>query len=463
MGTGASTKRKGQPASKQCIDSLSLERRRRLLLGRVELGAFEKVRPREQFHEAPPEDDDPVFMRWRDNGDWDEVDAFRKHADDVQNPPGWLGKNSLELLDPFQPPGSPLPSLLAPLLLKVAQVQRLGEDVQRCKDHLTCYELLALHSALRWAASEVLLELLYCVFDSDGDDHLSVEDLSTGISAFLELQEASGALVGTDLDGAFNPQDIKARNREAHRLAVMAIKDFGGVPPPTPVKPTAVLEEPVEEQEQDEEASNDPSENDAAGGAGGGSSSEASSSEESGQSNLSTKPLREGKSETKRKNSRDKRATDAKVPPPVARKNRGFRCCGAAPRDESADEGTTAKTASDIKKSKAAATKGAAKKKAAVVHQPAQGKKGGCLTGACGNKQRVLTFPQWQDWLSQTGLLPEGLLPPPAAPDTLALQAVPAATGAGVGDSSDSEEDEDDGQFTATQAAPQYRQRRPLC
>jgi len=482
MGTGASTKRKetkGKPASRQRIDSPSLERRRRLLLGRVQTRPFERVPPREQFHENPPQDDDPVFIHWRN---WEEVNAFRKSAEDVQVSPGWLGSNSLELLDPFQPPGSPLPSLLAPLLLKVAQVQRLGEDVKRGQGHLTFYELLALHSALRWAAPEVLLELLYCVFDCDGDDNLSVKDLHGGISAFLELQEASGSLVGTDLDGAFNPQDEKARDQEARRLAVKAIKEFGGVPPPMPAKsalPEALTEEEEEEEGEDEEDSTSNPEDAAAGaadaaGAGGGTSSEASDSEESGQSNLSTTPVNEGRSEGKRKTGKEKKSTDVKVPQQTARKRRGFNCCARAPPDESADEGTPSKAASDSKKAKTAAkaaakaaTKEAAKKKkkkAVVVHQPNQGQKGACLIGGCGpcgRKQRVLTFPQWQSWLTETGLLPEGLLPPPEAPGTLAPQTASIATGAGVGDLSD-EEEEDDDQFMATKAAPRYAERRPL-
>lgn len=476
MGTGASTKRKGKGASKQCIYSPSLQRRRRLLLGRIETQPFEQVPPREQFHENPPQDDDPVFIHWRN---WEEVNAFRKSAEDVQVLPGWLGLNSLELLDPFQPPGTPLPSLLAPLLIKVAQVQRLGEDVHRGQGLITFYELLSLHSALRWAAPEVLLELLYCVFDSDGDDYLSVKDLHAGISAFLELQEASGALVGTDLDGAFDPQDSKARDREAHRLAVKAIEAFGGVPPPMPAKSTALLEALTEEEEdEDGDDSSDPVAEDAAEDAvvdaarvGGGTSSEASDSEESGQSNLSTTPVNEGRSEGRQRTSKDKKSTDLQVPQQTAQKRRGFSCCGTAPRDESADEGTTSKAASDSKKAKAAAKEAAAKraakeaakkKKAAVVHQPNQGQKGAGLLGGCGpcgRKQRFLTFPQWQSWLTETGLLPEGLLPPPEAPGTLALQTVPA--GAGVGYSSDEEDGEDD-QFMATKAAPQYAERRPL-
>merc|ERR1712008_467331 len=83
---------------------------------------------------------------------------------------------------------------------------------------------------------------------------------------------------------------------------------------------------------------------------GGGTSSEASDSEESGQSNLGTKPFTEGRSGGKRKSGKDKKSTDLEVPRRGARKSGGFRCCGKAPRDESADEAKISKAASDSKK-----------------------------------------------------------------------------------------------------------------
>jgi len=75
-------------------------------------------------------------------------------------------------------------SLLSQRLFSVAQVQR---DLKR--PSLTCYELLALHSVLCKGHPDELLELLFCIFDADGDDLVSEEDFRAAVGAFVEVEQ----------------------------------------------------------------------------------------------------------------------------------------------------------------------------------------------------------------------------------------------------------------------------------
>lgn len=218
----------------------SLRRCRRVLFGSFAPRKFEEVAPWQQFS-AIPEDDDPVFCRI---GGLAAANQFRRLAEQVQYADGYLHENALELLGMGISPRSQL----GQQLFKVAQVQMVSPAPRG--PYLTCYELLALNGVLRGGSDEELLELLYCVFDVDGDDRIGVADLSRSILAFMDFsaEEQQG------LDAA----EKKKQARLAQAIAEIALGKFGIIelddfqalgtavqPPPPPLPASAPPTETV--------------------------------------------------------------------------------------------------------------------------------------------------------------------------------------------------------------------------
>jgi len=215
---------------KRLFQDPSRRRRRRVLFGgdRGEV-PFDRVAPQDQFF-AHPQEDDLVYVRC---GGLETFNRFRGKAQDVRYSKsydnGFLEENAIELL------GLDLgETWLKTRLFKMAQVQEIvpqsWEKPAPRPEKLTCYELLALYSVFRYGERAELLELLYCISDADGDDRVSVADLTMFITAFLGLHQ------GVDKDASqmdeqelqdFEKLGEKALKTEAALIAKRAIKDFG--------------------------------------------------------------------------------------------------------------------------------------------------------------------------------------------------------------------------------------------
>lgn len=221
MGSGVSKKPpdsgKGSGKGKSGL-SLALLRRRRLLFQSDTPRTFEAVAPRQQYT-AAPEAGDPVFERLQ----WGIVEAnsIRQKAFAIQyhNDVGYLGEHAIELLGLGLVPGS----VLSRRLFRLAQAQDIQPGPRR--PQMTCYELLALYSLLKAGSAEELLELLFCVFDADGDDRIGIEDLSVSIDGFLQLQEAAAHLSAAE-QKEFKMMNERTRREEARRLAEEAVRVF---------------------------------------------------------------------------------------------------------------------------------------------------------------------------------------------------------------------------------------------
>lgn len=227
--------------------SASWRRRRRLLFGILDPGPFESTPVRQQYSEIPQEGD---FVFGRFPGGLAEADGMRRLCNErkYDHDEGYLRVDALELLGLGLMSTQPLTRRLH----KLAQVSHILPGPRR--PLLTCYELLALLSVLRAGSKEELLELLFCVFDADGDDQVSTEDLASTIQAFLQLQEATANFDQGDLK-AFKKLDVKKKRAEALRIAQSAIKEYGReegeeVEPQTGNEGT---EEKAEEKKKEEE------------------------------------------------------------------------------------------------------------------------------------------------------------------------------------------------------------------
>lgn len=209
--------------------SPSRRRRRRVLFQcrGAQPRPFEKRKPEEQFWRQPEEDDDPVFARCGK----DECQQFRDRAQGVRysksHDEGFLDENSIELLGlelDGGGRGGAGGSSLAKRLFEVAQVQEL--EGNKRPDKLTCYELLALYSVLRYGTRSELLELLFCVCDFDDDDMVSEKDLKSFVTAFLKLEEDFGVGMSEEDEQDFKQLDPKAIDKEAAQMASRALKEF---------------------------------------------------------------------------------------------------------------------------------------------------------------------------------------------------------------------------------------------
>eukprot|EP00930_Biecheleria_cincta_P075669 TRINITY_DN6284_c0_g1_i2.p1 TRINITY_DN6284_c0_g1~~TRINITY_DN6284_c0_g1_i2.p1 ORF type:complete len:577 (+),score=164.70 TRINITY_DN6284_c0_g1_i2:1023-2753(+) len=221
MGSGAGKAQKpAQAADRQGgPGSASWRRRRRLLFGVLDPGPFESIPVRQQYSEIP-QDGDFVFGRFA--GGIAEADGLRRLCNErkYDHDEGYLRVDALELLGLGLVSTQPLTRRLH----KLAQVSHILPGPRR--PLLTCYELLALFSVLRAGSKEELLELLFCVFDADGDDQVSSEDLAGTVLAFLQLQEATANFDQGDLK-AFKKLDLKKKRAESLRIAQSAIKEYG--------------------------------------------------------------------------------------------------------------------------------------------------------------------------------------------------------------------------------------------
>eukprot|EP00929_Paragymnodinium_shiwhaense_P003509 TRINITY_DN10405_c0_g1_i2.p1 TRINITY_DN10405_c0_g1~~TRINITY_DN10405_c0_g1_i2.p1 ORF type:complete len:416 (+),score=119.06 TRINITY_DN10405_c0_g1_i2:166-1413(+) len=236
MGSGASKNGKKQTAGAGDPSlSLSLRRRRRLLLGRDGPRRFELVPPQQQYAAVPDEDEDLVFSRLDDA----QVNKLRRGAANLQDKDGLLDENAIELLELRLGTGSSL----SKRLFAVGQVQVVaapaapaaaassaGAAPQQVpgsrRGKLTCYELLALYSLIKKGSTEDLLELLFCTFDIDGDDRLNQQDLSTSVPPFLQLTGAMDSLEKVDQED-FEKLNGKARAGAIKQLIDNVIKQYG--------------------------------------------------------------------------------------------------------------------------------------------------------------------------------------------------------------------------------------------
>lgn len=221
MGSGAGKAQKPAQGADRLggPGSASWRRRRRLLFGILDPGPFESTPVRQQYSEIPQEGD---FVFGRFVGGLAEADGLRRLCNErkYDHDEGYLRVDALELLGLGLLSTQPLTRRLH----KLAQVSHILPGPRR--PLLTCYELLALFSVLRAGSKDEFLELLFCVFDADGDDQVSTEDLASTIQAFLQLQEATANFDQGDLK-AFKKLDLKKKRAEALRIAQLAIKEYG--------------------------------------------------------------------------------------------------------------------------------------------------------------------------------------------------------------------------------------------
>jgi len=218
MGAGAlRRKKRGPPDDGKAGARPSLERRRRALFGSAGPQQFESVAPPEQFADFLGEEaeENIVFQRLG-------VDAckeFRKRAQPLCDSDGYFEQGSIKLLDVGLSDGGKLTKRL----FDIAQVQ--AHPVPR-KQALTFYELLALCSVLHGGTEDELIELLFCVFDVDDDDCVSVDDFETTIGSFLDIQGALDALTGSDLE-EFSNLEASDTQVSARRIAEIALLKYG--------------------------------------------------------------------------------------------------------------------------------------------------------------------------------------------------------------------------------------------
>mmetsp|Transcript_139715 Transcript_139715/g.243272 ORF Transcript_139715/g.243272 Transcript_139715/m.243272 type:complete len:536 (+) Transcript_139715:54-1661(+) len=216
-------------SSQQTEVTPAIRRRRRALLGSEETQQFESLAPFKQFTEYP-DYDDAVFDRLG----MKEANDFRNKASSRCNFDGYLAEHCIELLGLGVGP----PSTLSKRLFNIAQVSSAislspeHQDEEAAPDTpptarkalMTCYELLALYSVLRAGSLDELLELLFCIFDVDGDDKVSVDDFAESIGCYLTL--------GFDLDDSDELRSLQGREKDrdaaVRRLAIETVKKYSG-------------------------------------------------------------------------------------------------------------------------------------------------------------------------------------------------------------------------------------------
>lgn len=442
----------GVPTGEFARDPPALRRRRKVLFGAAQVAQrtpFEAVPPRQQFSASILEPSgDLVFNRLADLGG---INHLRKRADEIQyGKDGYLDENAIQLLELGLATGTPL----SKRLFQVAQAQKVGGAGPR-RPLMTCFELLALSSVLCAGKDAELVELLYCIFDVDADDKLSVEDLTVSIDAFLGIQDAAEKLEKKEDKEDFAKMDFQLRHKEARRLAELAIKEYGVVE--NSDDEVGAAEEKVAEAEEKEDGEVEeaiapkPSalakhkdrrkQKKAGSSVGEGSDSDEECTEKgSRDSPSSTKPAVEGKEKAKAKPKRrggglcggknlprdaDSDAEDEKekeadkmkegvedddsdddeedlatgeakpkrAPKPAKKKP----LCGAAP------------PASDASSEREAAPlKAAAKPKPKPKPKAKRSKGGLCGSSAKRKVPRALGFEQWRKWLAASQFLPAG-------------------------------------------------------
>lgn len=188
----------------------------------------------------------------------DTANEFRRNSNKVCNADGYLGPHAIELLGldisansalsnrlyKIGQVGRSMPALQPPPVDETAGPKPADEEHDPRAPRpamLTCYELLALFSVIRAGSKDDLLELLFCLFDIDEDDRISLGDFEATIAGYLELEGATG-LQGAELD-EYNKFEPKQRTLAAKRVAELAIAKYScGVelPPPDAEAP-AVL------------------------------------------------------------------------------------------------------------------------------------------------------------------------------------------------------------------------------
>lgn len=292
MGGGASKNGKKRKGGKDAAVVLppGLSRRRRLLLGTdsTEAQPFEKVKPFDQFTMAP-DVNDPVFNRIP----LAVADEFRSNARKVaaRTDDGCLGVHAIELLGldigttvekddkrgdlsrrlfeigqvgrsipiPVEVPDAATGTASASGAPPPATAAAAPASQAVSREKLTCYELLALFGTIRAGKRNDLLELLFCLFDWDEDDKVSIDDFKKTISCYLELEGASG-LEGKDLADykKLQADGTAAKQREdaALRVAELAIAKYGSdamdLPPPeqTGAEPKAKASKPKDAKDK---------------------------------------------------------------------------------------------------------------------------------------------------------------------------------------------------------------------
>ncbi|CAE8680803.1 unnamed protein product [Polarella glacialis] len=358
--------------------SPALLRRRKVLFQSAEPRKFESIPPRAQYAAVPEEADDCVFSRFV--GGMQGANDLRRRAEAIQyyHDDGYLGEHCMELLGLGLVPGT----VLSRRLFRVAQAQEVLPGPRR--PQMTCYELLALYSVLKAGTVEELLELLFCVFDSDGDDKVGVEDLRLGIDAFLQLQEAGSGMSPQDFKD-FGRLDDRVRRAEALRIAELAVKEY------------AMGSEDVQEGGEMKEADAPP------GG----------------------QPLSAGQQPPKPRGSKPSSEDEDKD----SNCSKGSAKSHASNLSMAPQAGDATATSKANEKDEVAAR---AKAKAkAKTKARAQGPLC-CLFAPAGGKQLkpALSFQQWQQWLWESQLLPDAMV------ESLSMNSavgVGAAPGVGVG------------------------------
>mmetsp|Transcript_24762 Transcript_24762/g.39755 ORF Transcript_24762/g.39755 Transcript_24762/m.39755 type:complete len:645 (+) Transcript_24762:79-2013(+) len=266
MGGGASKKSKKKNAKKpgdadgsSDISAAAL-RRRRVLFGHEAVQEFENLSILEQYTELPTDNDDRVFGRFEHNGGLAEANRIRQKMANIRSTDGYLRYNALELLQI----GIGSDQKVARRLYELARVERpskrqllhrsgastdLGEKekpptkeeeapswTRHDSNCIGCYEFLALFSVIRFGDIDELLELLFCFFDFDEDDRVSVTDLVETIESFLTLSKGGNGkfrdallkldLLGTELDEYHKLDEAKQRVA-IHRSAELAVWKYG--------------------------------------------------------------------------------------------------------------------------------------------------------------------------------------------------------------------------------------------
>lgn len=203
MGCGNSKPKASAQNAKAAAENrkAALARRRRVLLGedadKGQQTPFERLDPNSMFHlELDKYEDDEVFSRMTTTV----IEDFRKRADALKAPDGRLDRNTVcELLEL----GLPQDSEIGRRLFQLIHLHEDG-DLNR---NVTVYEVLSLFSILRAGEQKNfeehrsrLRELCFCLFDCDGDDHVSAPDFAHTSYALIHLGFGVEGLVGQDLE-----------------------------------------------------------------------------------------------------------------------------------------------------------------------------------------------------------------------------------------------------------------------
>merc|ERR1719379_1395833 len=188
------------------------------------------------------EDQFRIFDRVQD------LDWFLNEARQMRDPDCLLKEPAFEkLLDLGLAPDSGL----SRRLLEVAQVRKTKTKTETTTGALTCYELLALYSLLRYGDQEQLVEFVFCVFDVDGDDRASAADIEKAIGWLVEFGvPLAGKAKGDGDDGeALEKLEGVAKEKAVREIAEDIVKRYGADSHLAgPSAETPVVEAPVVSQ-----------------------------------------------------------------------------------------------------------------------------------------------------------------------------------------------------------------------